>query len=289
MQHAARQPTAQATPAFAPSERETVTAYYRAIAPFYDAELADRDDLDFWCAIAARHRGGRFLELGAGSGRVTEVLAPAARELVAIDVSPELLRLARRRLAAWPRTHLIQADMLEPAIREPFDLIVAANDPFSHLIEAADRDRALGVVARHLAPGGRFVLDALWVSPGEAVAMARAGGRVRRRTISLDGQRLGVVERWERPGGQSGCCHARYEYRCDGRRLVVADFEARDWSVAEMLDRLDRAGLAVARLWGSYDGHAWSPATASQLIVEAALARGERGPRGRGSAAEALA
>jgi SAM-dependent methyltransferase len=250
-------------------ERDDVEAYYRTIAPFYDAEQANRHDLDFWRSIAEEHRGGRVLELGAGSGQVTAALAPAARELVAVDVSPELLRLARLRLADWPNVHLLLADMRELDFSEPFDLIVAANDPLSHLVETDDRDRALRVVARHLAPGGRFVLDALWLSPGEAAAVARPGGRVRQHTTSLDGQRMRVVERWQRARGRARCCQAHYEYRRASGPPVVAEFEAHDWSTAELADRFERAGLVVAETWGSYQRAPWDPRTSSQLVVAA--------------------
>src|SRR5690242_4461024 len=109
MSQAAHQPVDTSTSALAQGERAEVEAYYRAIAPFYDAELANRQDLAFWRDIGARHRGGRFLELGAGSGRVSAALAPFASALVAIDISPELLRLARPRLARWPHAHVILA------------------------------------------------------------------------------------------------------------------------------------------------------------------------------------
>jgi SAM-dependent methyltransferase len=162
--------------------------------------------------------------------------------------------------------------MLALAFRRPFDLIVAANDPLSHLSESVDRDRVLEIVARHLAPGGRFILDALWLAPDEAAAVARAGGRMHQRTASMDGQRLRVVERWERARGRGRCCLAHYEYHRDGCRPVVADFEAHDWSAAELFARLDRAGLALVQVWGSYEGDLWDPTRSSQLIVEAVLA-----------------
>jgi SAM-dependent methyltransferase len=252
--------------------RAEIEAYYRTIAPFYDAEQAGRHDLGFWQQVAERHPGGRVLEIGAGSGQVTAVLAPKADALVGLDLSSELLRLARTRLARWPHVRLVQADMLALPFRESFDLIVAANDPLSHLIEGSDRDRALDAVARHLAPGGRFVLDALWLAPSEAAKVARRGGRVEQRTTTLDGNRLRVLERWERTDDDRQCCHAHYEYHCGGRGPVVADFDAHDWSADELFTRLGRAGLAVTNVWGSYQGERWDPAGSSQLIVEAALA-----------------
>jgi SAM-dependent methyltransferase len=211
------------------------------------------------------------LELGTGSGRVAAALAPSAGALIGVDISPELLRLARPRLAAWPYARLVLADMLALPFREPFDLIVAANDPLSHLVDASERDQALRVVARHLAPGGRFVLDALWFGPAEAAEVERPGGRVQQRTASMKGERLRVVEQWERTDAPEHCCHASYAYHRRGHRPVVADFEARDWSIGELYARFYRAGLAVRQLWGSYRGEPWHQARSSQLIVEALL------------------
>lgn len=272
MKHAASQGDRPSVASLSAARGADVEAYYREVAPFYDAELTGRDDLGFWRAIAAAHRGGRFLELGAGSGRVTAELAPFARALVAIDLSPELLGLARVRLAGWSGVHLLRADMRALAFRQPFDLIVAANDPLSHLVDGADRDRTLEAVARHLAPGGRFVLDALWLSPEEASAVASVGGRVRQRTTSLDGQQLGVVERWERQTGQGRCCHAQYEYRREGRRPVIVEVDVRDWSPAELFDRFRRAGLVITQVWGSYRREDWDARRSGQLIVEAGQA-----------------
>ena len=161
--------------------------------------------------------------------------------------------------------------MLALPFRESFDLIVAANDPLSHLVEGSDRDRALGAVARHLAPGGQFVLDALWLAPSEEAKVARHGGRVAQRTTTMGGRRLRVLERWERMDDARHCCHAHYEYRCGGQQPVVADFDAHDWSADELFTRLNRAGLVVTNIWGSYQGERWDPSRSSQLIVAAAL------------------
>ena len=58
--------------AMAMNDPEEVRRYYEAILPYYDESLADRGDLPFWEAMAAGSK--RILELGCGTGRVTEVL-----------------------------------------------------------------------------------------------------------------------------------------------------------------------------------------------------------------------
>jgi SAM-dependent methyltransferase len=248
---------------------DAVEAYYHEIAPFYDAELSDRDDLDFWIGIAAEHAGGSTLEIGAGTGRVTAALAPAAGEVVAIDLSPDLLLRARRPLSIYPWVTLVRADMRALPLRGTFDLIVAANDPMSHLLDGADRDRALREIVGCLAPGGRFVLDALWLSPGEAAAINRTGGRVRHHIESLHGEPLGVTERWHPSPGRRRCFRAAYEYRRPGRRPVEAAFDARAWTPSELCERFGRAGLRMTRRWGSYRRDPWDSTESSHLIVEA--------------------
>ena len=138
-----------------------VAEYYRRVAPFYDAELKDRGDEDFWSALGTRAAGKRVLELGAGSGRVTALVARGAGRIVALDLSPEMLRLARQRLRGQTNVSLVLGDMRQLPFRCTFDVVIAADDPFSHLVEDEDRARALAAVARHLAPEGRFVLDPL--------------------------------------------------------------------------------------------------------------------------------
>jgi SAM-dependent methyltransferase len=274
MQHAARPPDPKPSEASAPesAERGAIEAYYREVAPFYDADLTARGDLEFWQRIAREHRGQRVLELGAGTGRVTEALAPTAGLLVALDLSPELMEIAAPRLAPFPQAHLLRGDMLALAFRAPFDLIVAANDPLSHITDPAERDQVFAGIARNLAPGGRFVLDALWLSPAAARAVSKRGGRVLRRTSAVNGQRVGVVERWERTSRQQHQCSAQYAYHRPGRAPVVAEFAARDWSPIELLARLSRAGLVATELWGDYDETPWNAETSSQLIVSATAA-----------------
>jgi len=50
---------------------------------------------------------------------------------------------------------------------------------------------------------------------------------------------------------------------------VIAEFDARDWSPAELNGRFRRAGLTICQVWGSYRRTAWDATRSSQLIVEA--------------------
>lgn len=242
--------------------RAEIEGYYRTVAPFIDDELDGRADLPFWRALAAE--AGDVLELGAGTGRVTAELAATGARVVGLDLSWEMLRRARAR----PRTasvRWIQADLRALALRRRFDLIVAADDPWSHLRSAADRRGALRGAAEHLRPGGRLVLDALWFRPAERAELTGPRGRIR----SFEGRRgLRVVERW-RADRHLSACSARYEYRRGDRLEAVAAFRGRAWSADGLLEAIREAGLRVESVWGDFDRRPWEPSTSARLIVSA--------------------
>jgi SAM-dependent methyltransferase len=202
------------------------------------------------------------LELGCGSGRVTGWLAGGARRVVALDLCRELLARARARLAG-EHVRLIQADLRSLALRARFDLIVAANDPWSHLCRPADRRRALQRVAEHLAPCGRFVLEALWFPPAERPELETRQGR-QRTTQLADG--LSVHQRWRLQPGSNRCL-ARYEYRRHGRPLTSASFDGRAWTPAELDTLFAQAGLQLEARWGDFDRRPWDETSSPRLLV----------------------
>lgn len=252
---------------------EGIRRYYEQVAPFLDAELERRGDLGYWTSLVQRLVPTSVLELGCGTGRVTRALAGRAARVVAVDLSPELLARARRRLATCAAVTLVLADMRSLDLGDVFDLVVAPDDPFVHLLSGDDRDAALEAVARHLAPGGRFVIDGMWWTPGELAAARGAAGLTKDRLCRYEGPgNLHVHETWHADAEGPGF-EARYLYAAGGRTLREASFRGRRWTREEVEERLPKVGLEVARLRGGYDGRPFEAATAEALIVEA-----RRGP-----------
>lgn len=129
-----------------------------------DAELYDRqydayrDDVPFYLRLADE-LGGPVLELGAGSGRITEALLRAGHEVVAVDVSHAMLARAEQRLSGYGGVELVQADMRELSLGRQFPLILAPFNTLMHAYTVNDQDRTLAAVRAHLAPGGLFAFD----------------------------------------------------------------------------------------------------------------------------------
>ena len=249
--------------------RRGVERYYHTIAPFYSHEVAARGDVDFWRIIVRELAPARILELGAGAGRITEPLAASCSRLVALDLSRDMLRIARRSLAGRENIHFIVGDMRDVSFVRAFDLVVAANDPFSHLTRGHDRELALHAAARALRAGGYLILAALWFPPRIRRRMAsRHGHSVARDAGPVDGRTLRITECW-RSLGRPGLCEARYEYAMDTALAARATFQARAWTLAEVRSRLARNRLQLAALWGSYARTPWDAHESSQMIVAA--------------------
>jgi SAM-dependent methyltransferase len=241
-----------------------VRAYYRRVLPFYDLELADRGDGGLWTWAASAPAGSRVLELGAGTGRATAFFARSAGWVVALELAPEMAAVARRRLAEAANVALVVADMREIELRVRFDLVAAVDDPFVHLTEDEDRERAFATAARHIAPGGRFILDAAWFSPDQRRTAGGEGGLVKEHSGHGG---LFVRETW-RCDPQARQCTASFEYRRQGETVEKASFPARLWSREELEHRARAAGLQVAHLWGDYDRRLWDRGTSSRMIAE---------------------
>jgi SAM-dependent methyltransferase len=238
-----------------------VREYYRKILPLYEIESAARRDLGFWRSLVRRWRPNRILDLGAGLGRITRAVARGA-PAIGIDVSLEMLARAIALRKPGSRARFVAGDMRRVQFAGGFDLIIAADDPFSHLTSAADRRQALRAVARQLSPRGRFVLDGLY--------------RLRRvfapppRRIRHAGGVLSISETW-RPVGTGHIWSARYRY-CNREgpeegTPVEASFAARAWDPAGIRGLFRSCGMAVEELWGTFDGRPFSRDSNRVIVV----------------------
>ena len=126
----------------------------------YDTLFANMDqDLAFWSNLASEY-GDPILELGCGTGRVTITLARAGFSVTGIDNSMGMLREARRKSAeAGVEVEWIRADMRDFDVEKVFSLIILPSNALCHLLNLSDFEACLANVRKHLAPGGRFVID----------------------------------------------------------------------------------------------------------------------------------
>lgn len=131
-----------------------------------------RDTLLTW--LGPDLRGQRLLDAGCGTGALAVQAARRGAEVVAVDLSPTLVALARERLPAdlGPgRVHFASGDMLDEALG-PFDHVVAM-DSLIHY-DAPDVVRALA----RLAPRVRHSIMFTFAPRTPALAAMHSVGRL---------------------------------------------------------------------------------------------------------------
>jgi ubiquinone/menaquinone biosynthesis C-methylase UbiE len=136
-------------------------AYFKANAPEWERIRAlHAPEKDVEEAILKRMTARpiqNLLDAGTGTGRMLELLAPHARRAVGVDVSPEMLAIARDRLLRGnlPNAQVRLADIYRlPFTTDRFDAVLFHQ--VLHYLD--DPGAAVAEVARVMAPGARLLI-----------------------------------------------------------------------------------------------------------------------------------
>jgi SAM-dependent methyltransferase len=133
----------------------------------YDATSGDKfapevlgPTVDFLARLAG---SGAALELAIGTGRVGIPLAARGVPVTGIELSAPML--AQLRLKVDETTLPVSlGDMATTQVPGEFSLVYLVWNTISNLRTQAEQVECFRNAARHLAPGGRFVIE-LWVPP----------------------------------------------------------------------------------------------------------------------------
>ena len=143
--------------------------------------------------LAELARGGRALELGIGTGRIAVPLAAHGVEVHGIDASPAMVERMRSKPGGDAIAVTI-GDMADVPVDGRFALVFVVFNTFFQLYSQETQLRCFANVARHLDPGGRFVIhafvpDTSRVEAGEHLAVKEASlDRVRLDASVFDAQ-----------------------------------------------------------------------------------------------------
>jgi SAM-dependent methyltransferase len=108
--------------------------------------------------LAALAAGGRALEFAIGTGRVAVPLAERGVPVAGIELSGPMIDQLRTKVdeATVP---VVQGDMATVVVPGEFTLVYLVFNTLSNLLAQADQVECFRNAARHLAPGGRFVVE----------------------------------------------------------------------------------------------------------------------------------
>lgn len=105
-------------------------------------------------------KDGLVLELGCGTGTVTEMLADAGYDMIGIDNSEEMLAEAmeKRAESGHDILYLLQ-DMQDFELYGTVRAVVSVCDSMNYVTEPEDLEYVFALVNNYLDPGGLFIFD----------------------------------------------------------------------------------------------------------------------------------
>jgi SAM-dependent methyltransferase len=182
-------------------------------------------------------------DLACGTGTTAAELAGRGIRTYAVDASPAMCRLARRkaRRAGVP-VRVLHADMRSFRLPEPVDLVTCEFDALNHVPRKSDLGRVGRSVARALRPGGWFFFDVnnrpafqkvwtgTWRHELPGIVLVMHGGYDRRRDKGWSS-----IEWFVRKGPRW--------------RRSVERIEQVSWIATEIRQALRRAGFRTIRRW----------------------------------------
>ena len=138
---------------------------YTGFAAVYDRFM---DDVPYgeWSQYVLRllkQRGipeGLVLELGCGTGNMTELLARAGYDMIGVDSSEEMLELAvEKREQSGLDILYLQQDMRSFELYGTVRAVVSVCDSMNYITEEEDLLQVFRLVNNYLDPGGIFLFD----------------------------------------------------------------------------------------------------------------------------------
>jgi SAM-dependent methyltransferase len=240
-------------------------------APYYDWENArtmGRRDVAFWTRVA-QQVGGRVLELGSGTGRLTVPLRRAGVQVVGVDRSAAMLARVgpRARRGRGPVPAIVRGDITAlPFAPATFALVMAPYGMVQSLLSDALLARTLREAARVLPPGGRLGIDLVPDVPTwraytrKVVFFSPRGPR---------GLPLTLVEtvRQDRQRGITTFEQEYIEGRGRSKQVTPFTIRFRTLPLPAMVRRLDRAGFVTDTVLGDYRGGAWDPRAEALILL----------------------
>ena len=171
------------------------------------------------------------LDLGCGTGVLCETLHAHGVETLGIDLSADMIAIARERA---PGLKYEVADMTAFRSPAPRDLVTCTGDALNHVTEAGDIRRVFANVWASLNLGGLFVFDLLRADevPGESFEAPFGDGLTVRFAASRD---------------QCGFTTLQIDGYRDGERAFSETIREKLYDAAEICGMLREAGFRVVQ------------------------------------------
>jgi SAM-dependent methyltransferase len=138
---------------------------YTNFAEVYDLFM-DNIPYEDWCSYVTGllkeygAREGLLLDLGCGTGSLTELLADAGYDMIGVDNSEDMLQIAMdKRTESGKDILYLMQDMREFELYGTVKAVISICDCINYLLDYKDLVKVFGLVNNYLDPGGVFIFD----------------------------------------------------------------------------------------------------------------------------------
>lgn len=138
---------------------------YEDFALVYD-RLMDETPYEEWCQFVVGRlkqdqiTDGILLDLGCGTGSMTELLAKQGYDMIGVDLSDSMLDIAMEKRAQSGHNILyLQQDMREFELYGTVRAVICLCDSLNYLLEENDLLTTFKLVNNYLDPNGLFIFD----------------------------------------------------------------------------------------------------------------------------------
>jgi SAM-dependent methyltransferase len=217
-----------------------------AVAAGYDAaagaRYSDAEIAATVAVLAGLAGNGRAVEFAIGTGRIAVPLAAAGVDVCGMDISEPMLAELRRKPGA-EAIDVVVGDMTSTAMCDDASLVYLVYNTIGNLRTQAQQVECFRNAARHLRPGGRFVIEVgvpklAALPPGQTI-----------RPIAVRDDYVGFDEYLD-PIGQILVSH---HYRFDGDRVRRISGAFRYVWPSELDLMAQLAGMQLEARWASWD------------------------------------
>jgi len=218
---------------------------YLLVYPHRNEAEAQRQ-IDFLQKYIKIPKDAKILDLCCGNGRHAVELKKLGYDVVGLDLSEDLLEVARSKASEDNLEDLrfVQCDMREIPYEDHFDLVVQFFTSFGYFESDAENQRVLSAISKALKPGGKFLID--YMNPDCVV----------KNLVARDEKQIAegvsiVQERWIE--NSTHRVNKRITLIKNGEKSVFNE-SVRMYNLQEIKNMLTYEGLRLMEVYGDFDG-----------------------------------
>ena len=224
-------------------------ALYSQLAEYYDRIYWWKDygrEVGFLLDVFAKYgvRGKRILEVACGTGAHTKLLTRRGFDVTGVDISEDVLRVARRKVGS--KATFVRGDMknLDEVVQGEYDAVICLFSAVSYNINTSDLRRTLEGFHGHLKKKGVAIFDTHFTKDG-----FRDG--YRGEDIFDDGNVIGARLSTSKRSGDVGELNFTYLIK-DGKRVIVLRNDIHKlglYSQSDILRVMKQVGFVKTRVF----------------------------------------